>query len=162
MKKIVLFLCGIMMLLLIAGCHGTTASSSSTVSEQSFIGTWTGTDTGTNSTVTVIIASENPAVPSGPTTALVNLSVPNPKVPGTPFTTTPPIIVPRFVLDSAGEFNFYSASSPAGANYHFTHIYVDPIDTSGAMSFQFTIVEPDGVTNAIGPITIALNRTSST
>lgn len=161
MKKVVIFLCGMLAVLIIGGCSSKTASSV-TVSEQSFVGTWTGTDTKTNAIVTVIIALANPAQPAGATTANVNISVPNPAAPASPYATTPPVLAPRFVLDSAGEYDFFLANTPAGNNSSFADVYVNPIDTTGAMNFQFTIVGPDGLTTIIGPVGITLNRTSST
>jgi hypothetical protein len=167
MNKIAIFVCGLFVLLIIGGC----STTSTTYSEQSFVGTWTGTDTGTNATVSVNIALANPAAPNGVTTATVNISVPSTSAPGGTFTTTVPVSVPRFQIEPT-DYYFYAGPGDnynggqavfiqAGEGYTFT-IYINPVSTSGALDFQFSVMEPDQTTTLIGPVGITLTRTSST
>ena len=158
MKNIVYILCGLIALMIIGGCSST---SPTTYSEQSFIGTWTGTDSATNASVSVVIALANAAAPNGPTTAITTITIPAQGNVG-PFAATA-VNVPRVQPDST-EYFYYagpnvgqpSTAIPAGvANYNFT-LYISPSSTTGAMNFQFTVVGPSG--NFIGPSSIALTK----
>ena len=156
MTKIAMFLCATILLLLIAGCSGTTTG---TYSEQSFLGTWSTTDSGTNATVTVVIALANAANTNGPTTATTNISVTDANAPGGVYTTTTAIPVPRIQIDST-DYVYYASYTPPGTNYNFV-INISPSNTTGVMNVQYSVTINGQTAPIVNSGVFSLTRVSS-